>query len=96
MKALTVVATITAKPGTEAIVERALLDLIEPSRKDAGFIQYDLHRDLDRPNVFVFYENWASRELLDQHLNTPHLAEYQRKVEGMIEGWDLKLMERIV
>ncbi|BEV72599.1 MULTISPECIES: putative quinol monooxygenase [unclassified Paludibacterium] len=95
MKKLTVVATITAKPGYEQAVEAALLALIEPSRHDEGFIQYDLHRELDKPNVFVFYENWASKDLLDKHLQSPHLADYQRKVDGMIASWDLKLMEQI-
>jgi len=95
MKKITVVATITAKLGSEKIVEQALLDLIDPSRKDEGFIQYDLHRDLDKPNVFVFFENWGSREMLAKHLQSHHLQAYQKKVEGMIESWDLKIMEQI-
>jgi len=95
MKKLTVVATITAKPGNEALVEKALLDLIEPTRKDEGFIQFDLHRDQEKPNVFVFFENWVSRELLDTHLQSAHLSDYQKKVDGMIESWDLKLMDQI-
>lgn len=95
MKRITVVATITARPGSEKIVEQALLGLIAPTRKDEGFIQYDLHRDLDKPNVFVFFENWASREMLVKHLQSRHLQVYQKKVEGMIESWDLKIMEQI-
>jgi quinol monooxygenase YgiN len=95
MTKLTVVATITAKAGSESVVEQALLDLIKPSREDAGFIQYDLHRDLNNPAVFLFYENWESKELLDLHLKSKHLEDYQRKVDGLIESWDLKLMQKI-
>ena len=95
MTTITVVATITAKPGHEIFVEQALINLIAPSQKDEGYIQYDLHRDLDKPNVFVFYENWKSKQLLDLHLHSAHLADYQMKVEGMIESWDLKLMQKI-
>jgi len=95
MTTISVVAIITAKPGTEDFVERALLNLIAPSQNDKGYIQYDLHRDMDKPNVFVFYENWESKELLDLHLQSTHLSNYQKQVEGMIESWDLKLMKKI-
>jgi quinol monooxygenase YgiN len=95
MTALTVVATIVAKPGTEATVEQALLELVAPTRKEAGFIQFDLHRDLEKPNVFVFFENWESKALLDQHLESKHIAAYLARVDGMIENWDLKLMNKI-
>lgn len=95
MATLTVVATITAKAGAENVVEQALLDLIEPTRRDPGFIQFDLHRDIEKPGVFLFFENWENRALLEQHLNAPHLVDYQRKVDGLVESWDLKLMEKI-
>ena len=57
MSQLTIIATITAKAGHEAKVRQALLDLIPPTAKEPGFIQYDLHESLDDPLVFVFYEN---------------------------------------
>ncbi|WP_374358298.1 putative quinol monooxygenase [Chitinimonas sp.] len=95
MKALTVVATIVAKPEAAQAVEAALQALIAPTRKEEGFIQYDLHRDIDRSNVFVFYETWASRELHAKHMQSAHLAAYGQAVDGLVESWDVKLMERI-
>ncbi|MDK2122433.1 putative quinol monooxygenase [Parachitinimonas caeni] len=95
MNALTVVATIIAKPGAEAQVEQALLALIPPTRKEPGFIQYDLHRHIENPGVFVFYENWESRALLEQHLQSPHLAEFIAKTEGLLDTLDIKMMHRI-
>ena len=71
---LTVVAEMTAKPGKEAELRAALLALIEPTRKEPGCVQYDLHEATDAPGQFVFYENWTSREALDVHLATPHLV----------------------
>lgn len=92
---ITVVAKIVAARGFEAQVEQALIELIPPSRRDPGCLQYDLHRSTEAPHAFMFVERWESKSLLDEHLATPHLADYQRKVEGMIEAWELNLMERI-
>ncbi len=73
---LTVVAEIVARRGKEDELKRQLLALIVPTRKEEGCIQYDLHQSTDEPGRFVFYENWTSRELLDRHLNSPHLAAF--------------------
>jgi quinol monooxygenase YgiN len=73
---LTVVAEMAAKPGKEDDLRRALTALIEPTRKEEGCVQYDLHVATDSPGRFVFYENWTSRELLDRHLASPHLKAF--------------------
>jgi quinol monooxygenase YgiN len=70
---LTVVAELIAKPGQEDALRQALLDCIEPTRAETGCVQYDLHESTDAPGHFIFYENWTSREALDEHLQTPHL-----------------------
>lgn len=73
---LTVVAEMQAKPGRELDLRKALLSLIEPTRKEEGCVQYDLHVHTDDPGRFVFYENWTSRERLSIHLATPHLQAF--------------------
>jgi quinol monooxygenase YgiN len=62
-----------AQPGKEGLLRQALLALVEPTRKEEGCVQYDLHETNDKPGHFVFYENWTSKELLDRHLASPHL-----------------------
>ena len=71
---LTVVAELHAKPGKEDELRRELLAVVEPTRKDEGCVQYNLHVATDDAGHFVFYENWTSRETLDRHMATPHLA----------------------
>ena len=73
---LTVVAEMTAKPGQEDELRRHLLALVEPTRKEEGFVQYDLHQSTADPAQFLFYENWTSREMLDRHLVSPHLQAF--------------------
>lgn len=73
---LTVVAEMVAQPGKEEELKRQLLALVEPTRKEEGFVQYDLHESTDEPGRFIFYENWTSRQTLDRHLASPHLRAF--------------------
>lgn len=73
-KLITVVAHIRARAGEEDALRRVLLALIEPTRREAGCVQYDLHEENGKPGHFVFYESWASKRALDQHLASQHLS----------------------
>ena len=70
---LTVVAEIQAKPGKEEALKAALMELIGPTRREDGCVQYDLHVHTNTPGHFVFYENWTSAEALARHANSAHL-----------------------
>ena len=69
-----VVAHITARPETLAAVREVLVGFIEPTRKEAGCIGYQLLQDNVDPCQFTFVEEWASDEALNLHLRTPHLS----------------------
>ena len=59
---LTVFAEMHARPGKEDELRRALIGMIEPTRREAGCVQYDLHVGYEDPRHYFFYENWTSRE----------------------------------
>ena len=94
-KQLTIVARIEANPEKIDLVKSELLKLIEPTLQEAGCLQYDLHQDNDDPAVFLFYENWESRELWQAHMNNTHLAEYARATEGAVVAFTLNEMTRL-
>jgi quinol monooxygenase YgiN len=81
---LTVVAKIRAKSGLKDKVKAELLNLISPTRKESGCINYDLHQSQEDENLFLFYENWISRQDLDDHLKTPHLQAFLGKSEELL------------
>jgi quinol monooxygenase YgiN len=83
---LVVVAYIKAKAGREEEVERALLDVVAPTRAEQGCINYDLHRSSEDPSLFLFHETWASREALDRHFETPHLKALGAKADDLFDG----------
>jgi quinol monooxygenase YgiN len=93
---LTVVASIKSKEGKEAEVEKTLRGLIPPTRSEKGCINYNLHRSQEDPGLFMFYENWASREALDQHLATPYLQDFLSRVEDLLDGpVDLQMFNKL-
>jgi len=92
---LTIVARIQAKSNKLELVRTALLKLIEPTREEEGCLQYDLHQDNVNPEIFVFYENWASRELWQTHMNNDHLKAYMIETEGAVESFILNEMGKI-
>ncbi len=81
---LTIVALIFAEEEKRELVKSELLKLIEPTRAEEGCINYDLHQDHENPNLFLFYENWTSRELWQAHTKSNHIAEYKKNTVGAI------------
>ena len=96
MKAITVVATFQARAGKEAELKTALLGLLAPTRKEAGCLNYDLHQLPEDPAQFLFHENWTSRELLDAHLKSAHIAALLPRVDELcVASPEIKIWERI-
>jgi len=94
-KTLTIVARIEAKTDKVDLVKSELLKLIEPTRKEKGCIQYDLHQDDSNPELFIFFENWENRELLQDHMNSDHLKAYVQATEGSVASFTLNEMTKI-
>lgn len=95
MTTLTIVANITANSGKAELVKNELTKLIKPTLAEAGCIQYDLHQDNDNPELFLFFENWETRDLWQDHMKTPHIEAYLKAVEGAVKSFEVKEMTRI-
>lgn len=92
MSQLTIVAKILAKEGQREFVKAELVKLIPITRAEKGCINYDLHQDNENPNLFLFHENWESRELWQIHMNNEHLAEYLKVTEDAVKEFVLHEM----
>ena len=95
MNRLTIVANIHAKPDQIELVKAELEKLIPITRTEPGCIQYDLHRDNSNPAHFMFYETWESRDLWQNHMNTPHLAAFMKATDGAVAEFTLNEMTHI-
>jgi quinol monooxygenase YgiN len=89
---LTIVARILAKDEKRNLVKSELLKLIAATRVENGCINYDLHQDNENPNLFLFHENWESRELWQQHMNNTFLTDYKKATDGAVDDFTLNEM----
>ena len=76
MSKLTIIASILAKKSQKELVKSEVLKLVEPTRKEKGCINYDLHQDNNNENLFIFHENWESEELLKAHTQSAHFIAF--------------------
>ena len=83
---ITLVAIAQAKPGQEKALEETLLALVPQVRQEAGCVNYDLHRSLSKPGVFVFYENWADQSALKKHGQMPYMLDLRAKAADLLVG----------
>lgn len=95
MSKLTIVANIHARPEKIELVKAELLKLVPITRAEKGCITYDLHQDNEDLAHFMFYENWESREIWQEHMNAPHLAAYMAATDGAVAEFTLNEMTQI-
>ena len=72
---VTVVGTMIAKPGSEAIVHEALKSLIESSSREGGCLRYELYQSTADPSRFFTFEVWRDQSDLDAHMHAPYMVE---------------------
>ena len=73
----------------------AMRDLVGPTLAEPGCITYEFYRDLDDPTLFHCFEHWDSREALDVHGTTPHVATFLAELGPLIEKWDYNHTEAL-
>jgi quinol monooxygenase YgiN len=78
-KKITVVAQIRAKDGMEETLKQELMSLIGPTRSEKGCIKYELHQSVENKSLYMFYESWASKKDLDEHIHMPHMKAHMKK-----------------
>ncbi|QHG17324.1 MULTISPECIES: putative quinol monooxygenase [unclassified Nostoc] len=79
-----VVAHIIALPNKVEDVKAVLLELIEPTRQEAGAIKYELLQNQYDPTDFTVVEEWTSHEALNAHLDSPHFQVGAAKLEALV------------
>lgn len=78
-------ATVVAKDGCEAELEKVLSGVVDEVRKEDGCIRYDLHKS-DHGNAFLFYEIWESPAHLEAHAQTPHIDAMRMASADLVAG----------
>ena len=75
-----------AKPGQVEALEARLVSMVAPTRREAGALDYHVHRDRNDRSRFVFYEVWRSIEDLKAHFSQPHVASFLNDRHSYLDG----------
>jgi quinol monooxygenase YgiN len=96
MSEVVVVGSFSARPGKEAEAVETFKALVEPTHGEEGCILYALHQGADDPRRLAFIERWASRELLDAHLQSAHVKKALERVEEIFgDGAEIVVYESL-
>jgi quinol monooxygenase YgiN len=80
-----VIAQITALPGKEAGLKKALVDVVEPSRAEAGCLCYELMQSHLVPTQFATWEEWSSEAAMNEHLASDHIQRSLIEAEPFLQ-----------
>jgi quinol monooxygenase YgiN len=75
-----------ALPGHVDALRTALLELTVATRAEDGCVRYDLHEDVNDPDVLAFYEIWATPAAHAAHDETPHVKAFVARFPELLDG----------
>lgn len=79
-KPISLTATFTAESEADAEYLLGVLKaVVTPTREEPGCVRYQLHRDVNHPWRFTFFEVFLNQAALDFHLKQPYLAELLKR-----------------
>ncbi|CUI16460.1 putative antibiotic biosynthesis monooxygenase [Candidatus Protochlamydia naegleriophila] len=93
---LTVIAKITARQDQVLATKEVLENLVASTLKEEGCRSYELYESIEEKNVFIFHEEWESKELLDRHLASKHIADFvERSHELLAKPVEIDLLKKV-
>ncbi len=95
MPKLSVIATITAKPGQREALLAAFDDFFSHVETEEGTEQYVLHRSTMNPDVCFMTELYTDQAAFDAHSASEAFAGLMGKLGGLVEGADLQIAEPV-
>lgn len=85
--AITVIAKLKVKPGSEAAFEAAGKEMIATVKTaEPGTLTYILHKNPKEPTEFTYYEVYQDQAALDSHGKTDHMKAFGGKIGALLAG----------
>lgn len=79
---LPIIVKFTVKEDKLELVKSELIKVLEETRKEDGCIRYDLHQDIENPNILMFYEIWETTAAWKAHDEKEHIVQLKKAIEG--------------
>jgi quinol monooxygenase YgiN len=74
-----------AQPGREADVERALLDVVVPTRDEPGCLKIQAYRSIRDEAEFYIHSQWVDEAAFENHGTLAHTREFVERMEALID-----------
>jgi quinol monooxygenase YgiN len=81
---LIIIASAKAKPGKEAELRQALLDVAGPTRAQPGCVSFRVYHALEDPTVMIGLERWTSDEAHERHLQGAHVQTFLSSIADIL------------
>jgi quinol monooxygenase YgiN len=82
---LFVFARFHASEGSERAVEKALTDVVQPTREEAGCMAINAFRSSSNPRLFYIHSRWKDEAAFDHHATLAHTVNFVETVEPLID-----------
>jgi quinol monooxygenase YgiN len=84
------------KPEKSEAFQALFSSYVEPSRKEAGCIEYHMLRDREDPTLFIFYEIWQTKAHLDVHSALPHMASFfEQRMDYLQRDFEIRMIDML-
>ncbi|MDV1447752.1 putative quinol monooxygenase [Raoultella planticola] len=80
---VSVIAVLKAKPGQTAALRQALKALLQPTRQEAGNLDY-VFQLRDAPDTFYMRESWRDPAALEAHIALPHFQAFIAQMDSLL------------
>lgn len=81
---MVVVAELKSVKGKEDEMEKALLAIIPDVKGEENTLIYTLHKDMNDPTKFLFYEKYTDADALTFHSSTPHFKALFKTIKPLL------------
>jgi quinol monooxygenase YgiN len=82
---ISISAILRVKPGHEAKMRDALIEMIESVKRDEpGTVGYFISQSIDEPQVFTTYERFIDRTAMDRHNNSAAVAKVIKIADSIL------------
>ena len=83
---IVIAGSVQVKADRREEARAAALKMAEATRAEAGCLTYRFSADLADPDRVYIFEEWETEEALARHFASPHMAEFQRVLPGILAG----------
>ena len=81
-----ITALFIVKPGKESEFEVLAKSMVEKVKAELGAVEYTLHKGVENPRIYFFYERYADQAAYEAHRTTSYLAQFSADNASLIEG----------